>query len=43
MKINFGEKEITKTEVELKLISLNESEKNKIKQIAKKTAGNSPS
>jgi hypothetical protein len=36
VKINFGEKEITKTEVELKLISLNESEKNKIKQIAEK-------
>ena len=36
VKINFGEKGITKTEVVLKLNSLNENEKNKIKQIAEK-------
>ena len=36
VKIIFGEKGITKTEVVLKLNSLNENEKNKIKQIAEK-------
>ena len=36
VKINFGEKGITKTEVILKLNSLNEREKDKIEQMAKK-------
>lgn len=36
VKINFGEKGITKTEVILKLNSLNEKEKNKIEQLAEK-------
>ena len=38
VKINFGEKGITKTEVVLKFNSLNENEKNKMKQIAQKNS-----
>ncbi|WP_140486233.1 hypothetical protein [Flavobacterium sp. GSA192] len=40
LKINFGEKGITKTEVILKLTSLNKNEINKIKEIAQKNNWN---